>query len=1082
MPGLAVLIAAMLAVGFGSGCSREHYRWRADAEVYATIREKASDPRWGIERLTIDPDPRSRFFDPHHPDRPPMPPDDPASHQLMHWVDGKRGWAWEAKYGCARGVENPDWESFLPRDETGALVLDQRTAFQLALLHSPQYQQELEDLYLSALAVTLERFRFDVQFFGGNSTFFTRRGPLSGRAGNSSTLQTSSPISARRAFATGAQLLVEVANSVTWQFAGRDGYSAITPVNISFLQPLLRGAGRAVILEELTRAERSLLANIRQWERFRQGFYLNVVAGLSAGLGPTGGLWSLGAASPGLTASVGGYLSLLEQELQIRNQRANVVSLRDSLERIDAFYAAGRISRRQVDEIRQSLYTSQLQLLSRQNTYQNQLDAYKITLGLPPRIPVRIQDPQLQAFDLLDPDLSTTQDEISSLINPIREVWAELRDIVEANAALASIQAAGQEVSQAVTVQDLASLATALDRLSDRVLTLALALREGKLAESGLSLRAGAAEAAKLPADQRGEALNELLDEAQQLVEDAETAAVASRAQVIPKAAGVLEATGEKLPPLLEQVETHLQGVAEDLQRLVEAAASREESLARLSERPEFQQGDVDPRVVDPQAFRRRVVELHAEFFGKNAPIVEQLVQRFLLDESDRRWFVGLREMPGAQNELRDLVAELQKFLADIPQLTRTAEMDLAQWNRLLSLVERNLDELAGKLLGLSLLQARVRLDVPVLTVVELSPEEAFEIARTHRLDWMNMRAALVDQWRQVEIIANRLKSDLSLVFDGNLTTTSSTLDRVHNTTGSVRVGVEFDAPLTRLAERNQYRQVLIQYQRARRDYYVFEDRVSQILRENLRAIQLSQLQFELQRANVVTAIGRVEQQRLELMRPPRPGQEEFTLGPTTARDLVTALDALLRAQNEFLDGWVRYEIQRMVLDYNLGTMQLDESGMWVDPGPITGGQAASRAESSEPESLPPAVEIPPELFVPEELPAVEPPPSDMDRPTAENELIQTFGLQMPPKTPHSWRAAFSEQGIRHDTSRKGFLDLPEFVAADSPDFVAATLQEPESGRNAGGIPRGALHPRIALVEPRFFPSQSRQGRWIHGT
>ncbi len=62
----------------------------------------------------------------------------------------------------------------------------------LGLLHSPLYQRELEDLYLSALDVTFERFRFDVQFALTNQTLFTADGPLrAGSGGNSSsTLET----------------------------------------------------------------------------------------------------------------------------------------------------------------------------------------------------------------------------------------------------------------------------------------------------------------------------------------------------------------------------------------------------------------------------------------------------------------------------------------------------------------------------------------------------------------------------------------------------------------------------------------------------------------------------------------------------------------------------------------------------------------------------------------------------------------------------------------------------------------------------------------------------------------------------
>jgi hypothetical protein len=49
----------------------------------------------------------------------------------------------------------------------------------------------------------------------------------------------------------------------------------------------------------------------------------------------------------------------------------------------------------------------------------------------------------------------------------------------------------------------------------------------------------------------------------------------------------------------------------------------------------------------------------------------------------------------------------------------------------------------------------------------------------------------------------------------------------------------------------------------------------------------------------------------------------------------VSALSDLLQAQNDFLSVWVTYELLRRTLDLDLGTMQLDSDGMWIDPGPI---------------------------------------------------------------------------------------------------------------------------------------------------
>jgi hypothetical protein len=143
---------------------------------------------------------------------------------------------------------------------------------------------------------------------------------------------------------------------------------------------------------------------------------------------------------------------------------------------------------------------------------------------------------------------------------------------------------------------------------------------------------------------------------------------------------------------------------------------------------------------------------------------------------------------------------------------------------------------------------------------------------------------------------------------------------------------MQWDPPLTRLSERNLYRQSLIEYQQARRGYYQFRDRVSQVLRQNLRQTRLNELNFELRRAAVLVAISQVDLTQLRLSQPPQPTapgaapQAQFSV--TTARDLVQALSDLLNVQNDFLSVWVNHEIQRLNLDYDLGIMELDEAGL----------------------------------------------------------------------------------------------------------------------------------------------------------
>lgn len=941
-----------------AGCTRNFYRRQADREVYGVIGSAADDSRWVLEDYTIQPDPRSRMYDPCDPDFPPMPPDDPTSHRLMETVDGKRNARWR-RYGRNGPVENPGWMAYLPYDdEKKAVVLDRDAAVQLALLHSREYQRELEDLYLSALDVTFQRFRFDAQFFGSNSTLFSVEGPLSGIAAPSSTLTTATSAEMQRLFATGSQLVTEAANSVVWQFAGDNGHVATTPLTFSLLQPLLRGAGRAVVLEELTDTERALLANVRQLERFRRGFYVEIVAGGDPGPGPSPGGIGLGGVSPGRAAGVGGYLALLRQQLEIRNQRDNVAALGSSLERLDAFLKAGRISRVQVDQLRQALYDSQVSLLDQITDYRNGLDGYKITLGLPPQLTVDVEDEMLEPYVLLEPTLTQTRNEVDELLGPVRELWSRVADADDAATAAAQALRAADESRQAA---DRAAAAMgagnqpqateALDEAVEAAVRSARAAANGARAlRSGETL--GLAEAAAKAAETAGEAegaekLAALRRVEPALVEAANqltAAAEAAKAAVLPVAPVALAKAYDGLAPIRPQIQALLTSAQHDCAALRKALPERRRHLEYLSRREEFRRGDVDLRIVDVGALDRRVVAVNVALYGKNDLSVRQLVDELLRGEADRQWFDRLSDVEG-------LVSEVPATLDKLDQLRgwhaagQDVGDDLKAWRELLGQTRKLLGRLSNRLLGLSLAQARARLDIPTLTLAELESSEAVEIARANRRDWMNARAALVDQWRRIEVVANTLKSALDITFSGDLTTRSDTLNVVHNTTGSLQLGLEFDAPLTRLEERNAYREALISYQQGRRQYYAFEDRVAQTLRDIIRTIELAELQFELQRAAVHLAIGRVELEELKLQeRRPKADEAVLEFGPTAARDLVDALGALLRAQNDFLGFGFAHEALRLSLDFNLGTMQLDDRGMWINPGPIRGDRAAGGA------------------------------------------------------------------------------------------------------------------------------------------
>ena len=140
--------------------------------------------------------------------------------------------------------------------------------------------------------MSFERFRFDSQFFGKSNILFTADGKERTGTGKSSSEFEVNPATpgsgylVKRMNATGGELVVGLANSLVWQFAGPDDYSGSTLLDFSLVQPLLRAGGRTRVLERLTISERALIANVRQMERFRRGFYLSVATGRDAGPGP----------------------------------------------------------------------------------------------------------------------------------------------------------------------------------------------------------------------------------------------------------------------------------------------------------------------------------------------------------------------------------------------------------------------------------------------------------------------------------------------------------------------------------------------------------------------------------------------------------------------------------------------------------------------------------------------------------------------------------------------------------------------------------------------------------------------------
>ena len=411
---LPVLIAIALAVG----CTRAHYRKSADRAAYPIVADReALGPGYGIGRRQLEPPPGSRLADPFNPDHPPKPPDDRAAGALMDHPYKFHGSRWWGKDGHTDLIEPVGWEAALAPDDRGTVHLNQDKSAEVALLNSREYQTALEDVYLSALSLTLNRFEFDLRWFGRNATTFNHAGLP--EPNGASTLTSNSDLGFNRNFAAGGQVLVDFANSIVYTSTG-DNPQVRSNLLFSLTQPLLRNFGRKVRLEGLTQSERDVLYAVRDFARFRKSFYVSVAV------------------------QSGGYLDLLLAVQTLRNSEANLKRQEETYRLYAELFRGGRASVVEVDQFYQSFQGARQDVLNTRVALEGAKDQFKLVLGLPPRLPIELDVAPLDPFVLTDPKLEQLRDDLEAFqrarlqeldappsVEVLRRVFAALRGIAK---------------------------------------------------------------------------------------------------------------------------------------------------------------------------------------------------------------------------------------------------------------------------------------------------------------------------------------------------------------------------------------------------------------------------------------------------------------------------------------------------------------------------------------------------------------------------------------------------------------------------------------------------------------------------
>lgn len=230
------------------------------------------------------------------------------------------------------------------------VLLTLADALDVAAENSREFQRQKENLYLAALNLTDRQNDFRVRFGGGFSA------GIDGTGETSADVLLSPDLSASAATETGASIVMSFVQTFLRSVLNGGQFDGSSILNLTFTQPLLRGAGRHIVREPLTQAERDVIYAIRSFERFRAQFAIDLVAD---------------------------YWNVVQLMADLRNVEANYDSLRKSREQIEAFQQAGRRTIVDLGRAQQSEYSANAQRVTSTNRLQTALDNFKLTLGLP---------------------------------------------------------------------------------------------------------------------------------------------------------------------------------------------------------------------------------------------------------------------------------------------------------------------------------------------------------------------------------------------------------------------------------------------------------------------------------------------------------------------------------------------------------------------------------------------------------------------------------------------------------------------------------------------------------------------------
>jgi hypothetical protein len=928
------MLFGLLTVGLlsASGCTRRFFQRRADAEVDTILATKDKYPQWKLGDYYVWPHPLSRFADPTDWNRPPMPPDDPAAWDLSphpqrpifrghaYWqgtgyLDLMSKWDKENRARMEEQKKTPPVEVEAEKEPTlpgETKTFDQRMADIdaqiLRELNQPVTTTGLKyDDFMAGTDIskspTSKPFMLDmdqvVQLgFLNSQQFQSQREALyltclaltaqrfafiaqpyltevllrqrSGRnspLGESSNWQSTANTGFTKLFSTGALLLFNFANQTVYNL-GQMNLSSVSTINLDFVQPFLAGGGRAVALEPLTQAERDVVYAIRDFFRFRQEYYVFWAAGQAIFIpGVTPGASTI---IPATTAEPNPFVPGPFALPLVANPATVQVPPQPPL---GAVFGAGVVPTPQ---------------------------GYLSTIG-----------------------------ERATLVNYYKNIQNLQRFLVLLRAYVEG-GLANQVQAGLVEQQLLSSISVALTNHANYRISL-----DQLKQQLGLPMT--------VPIDLDPAPLQPIIDlttNYEKLFVDTERVTYNS-----------LE-YGRTLQP--KQLRPRLHRLLERTQ-LLRDTTTRERILKRW---PYWESLGRDQSAADRiSTLRKRVLELREELYQLRRKRGEQPGET-LPEEDARRERELYFDSDLAELELTLSVYELEPWKGD-----KKTELEQLQQQRQANEAFRRVHAALLAVAGGAVVerQEQIKKAWPPLPSVcaagvdLLSAPEDEAILATERtvmnsrVDLMNVRAQLVDGWRKIRVAANALMGTFTVDYHF-ASSTPTGVARPFSFLGTSNVNqlyLNMSPPIVRILQRNNYRSTLIYFQQARRNLMGYEDQLLFNVRLDLRnLVAAANSVHRVQKRAIELAYMQVDQALQAFSQPQAPpvsGLEPAGLvGPVAQRpqvgdpaaltqQLLTTQSSLLTAQNNLYSTWIGYLNARMYFFRDLGTIQFDNRGVWID-------------------------------------------------------------------------------------------------------------------------------------------------------